>query len=158
MASKLLAEEDMKKLAREVVKYQYFQSKIILDNLEKEFSFKRETLRNYVDYGIAYIQRGKETGVIPKRYYGCLHSAIASGIEPLIPNEFEKRQGYRLEYGKKNKKVSVENIVYGVTNNNIIKTFNNKQSAVLFANAIKPFCNDIKTVYISISEVINEQE
>lgn len=144
-----LIEGQAERCAEIIVKYQKFTTNKVLEKVkEQNLLYKKATAINYINYGIAYILYGTKHYAVPKKIYNAIDECIANHIQPLTPNEKDKRRTYTKQYQKKDAVLPVqklpevkakltEKFEYGVRIENRIILFSTENGMNEFVKNIK---------------------
>lgn len=165
----VIKENQLKKIAYDIVKYQKFRPSIAVSKMNA--SYTNGTKLNYFKAGVAYIENKTKSQTTATGLYDYIDEAIRTHIQPLTPTQAEKRVIYNY---KKKKEVKTESPVakvlreirnaepkiYAVKVNDKYIAQNTLNDAKAFANGIKFLKpnQDVGIVYLIVKEIADGGE
>ena len=157
----VIKENQLKKIAYDIVKYQKFRPSIAI--LKMNTSYTNGTKMNYFKAGVTYIDKKIKNSTVTSGLYDYIDEAIRVHTQPLTPTQAEKRVTYN--YKKKEAEHPVVKAINEIKNtepricavkvNDKYIAQNTLNDAKAFANGIKFLKpnQDVGIVYLIVKEI-----
>lgn len=143
-------EKRLLKLGEQIVKYQKFNTKAMLEKIDTNF-LSDSTAKVYFNAGISYIKAGTKYRAVPSLLFQAIDKAKENCIQPLRPAQGEERRETNRVYTRKSAILPVNKVVekivedkakyiskfeYGIKIDNKIMIFTSKKEAEHFIDCM----------------------
>lgn len=158
-----LKENNLKRLAEIVVKYQKFKTFRIYKEVLKIESLElgKSTLNNYINYGISYLKYGKKTHCVSQNLYEYIDDCVERCVQPLTPSASEARRVLERKYTGKEVTHPIEKVpviklpltskfIYGIRTDNRIITFDKESEMQEFMQNLSYIVPNVKLQPVTV--------
>ena len=150
----LNAKNQLDELAKNIVKYQNFKTKVALQYLGSHFS--ENTLKTYFAKGVQYIKYGTRNKKI-KSLYESIDAVLASKLQPLTPSKEDKANTCPPRLPKKITKPietqTTETFSYAIQSGKHIRIIDSETDWIEFKNLMEFFKIEHNCRFIHFKEV-----
>lgn len=163
--TKILKEDDYRKIAKLVVQYQNFKTKVAIQHFP--FDVSEGTKLNYLNLGIVYIKTKVRNKAIPQKIYDFIDEFTEAHLQPLVPKDEDRRRTINKIYHKKEAVLPVQNLLkelktksagmiakfeYGVRIDDMVKICSSREEAITFMQGAK-FAGNKNVQVVSIERL-----
>lgn len=163
--TQILKDDDYKNIAKLVVQYQNFKTKVAIQHFPCNVS--EGTKQNYLNLGIVYIKTKVRSKAIPQKIYDFIDEFIENHLQPLVPKDEDKRRTINKIYHKKDAVLPAQNLIkelkaksasmiakfeYGVRIDDMVKICTSREEAITFMQGAK-FAGNKNVQVVSIEKL-----